>query len=415
MSYLSSNYTPVSLVSRLRTYVTWTNLLALCIPIAFSLQIAKASDVVQFAFASMALIPLAGWLGDATEAIEKHSNATIGGLMNATMGNLPELIIALMGVYHNIDDVVKSSLTGSMIGNGLLVLGCSFFYGGYCNGDQKFDDHQSVMTDASMNVLASITLLIPAFLSNTQTMHHTHLMSAAVSVILIVLYICITYFSLKNSVATDSTPDQTITNNIQDEENNIPSYQDSTFISSNYEQPTSHQPALQKQHSFITLGGAKNTENEDEWSLRKALVVMGLVSVLISFISEIVVKTVEKTGQSLGLSNIFLGVIVLAIVGNVSEHAASVVMAGKNKINMSIGISLGSILQIAMFVAPVSVIASFGRGTPMDLLFTPVEVFFVFLSNVLVWMVLSSGTSNKIHGLMLIALYLVMGFAFYVL
>lgn len=343
---------------------------------AIGLHVAHASATWRFAAACLAIIPLAGFMGEATERLAERLGPGIGGLLNATFGNAAELIIALFALFRGLDAVVKASVTGSIIGNLLLVMGASIVAGGVKYPVQKFNK-TAAGVGGTLMVLASVGLLIPAlfhWLVNSPDLRakmDEHKLSVSVCVVLLATYALHLVFTLKTHKDLYNPADEDC--DLEDDP---------------------HRPA---------------------WGLRKSIAVLLGATVFVAILSEVLVSAVEQAGHSLGLTETFMGVIVVAIIGNAAEHSTAILMARKNQMDLAIGIALGSALQIALFVAPVLVLASYLRSHPMDLLFSTLEVVSVILSVLLARMVAEDGESNWLEGAMLLMIYAILGLAFFYL
>ncbi len=344
------------------------------VPVAVAIRFVPAlhNDVALFICAGLAIIPLAGLMGKATEHLAAHVGQGLGGLLNATFGNAAELIIALMALQKGLIGVVKASITGSIIGNLLLVLGLSLAAGGSRFSNQRFNKTgaRSAMTSLS---LAAMALLIPTVFHVASDAHPAgwspileQRLSLAIALVLFVTYICTLVFSLRT-------------------------------------------------HRDLFVGDAGDQHEGPVWSKTKSLVVLLIATIFVAWLSEFLVGSVEAARESFGLTEVFVGVIVVAIIGNAAEHSTAVVMAWKNKMDLSLGIAIGSSQQIAMFVAPVLVFASYAFGAPMNLEFTLPEVVAVFASVYLVAQISGDGESNWLEGVQLLALYAVLGLLFYFL
>ena len=354
------------------TRVGWLRLLLGFVPAALIAWVAEAPALAQFALASLAIIPLAGLIGEATEALAFHLGPGIGGLLNATFGNAAELIIALFALFRGLDDVVKASLTGSILGNLLLVMGASVFAGGLRFPIQRFEK-TAAGAAATLMVLAAVGMVIPAIfhrLVSPSAVVAEHKLSLTVSVVLILAYVLNLVFSLvthKNLYnPRDEDPETTL-------------------------------------HPGV------------EWGRRKSTVILLVATALVALMSEVLVAAVEEASRTVGLTQVFVGVIVVAIVGNAAEHSTAVLMALKDKMDLSVGIALGSASQIALFVTPLLVLVSYARLEPMDLLFTPMEVLAIILAVIVARMVAEDGESNWLEGAMLLMVYVVLGLAFFFL
>jgi Ca2+:H+ antiporter len=346
------------------------------VPLAAGLALADAPAVAQFALAGVAIIPLAGMIGNATEVLACRLGPTIGGLLNATFGNAAELIIALFALFRGLDDVVKASLAGSVIGNLLLVLGASLTAGGLRHHAQHFN-RTKAGAGATLMVLAAIGLLIPAIfhgLVGPGRGATEQALSVAVCVVLILTYGLSLVFSLVTHRDID------------------------------VEEPTE-----------VVLGHTSGGDEPLCESLVLPMTVLLGATLLVAWMSEILVGAVEEASVALGLTKVFVGVIVVAVVGNAAEHATAVVMAWKNQADLAVNIALSSALQIALFVAPVLVFASYARSVPMNLLFSTLEVAAVLLAVLVARMVAEDGESNWLEGAMLLMLYVLIALSFYYL
>lgn len=347
------------------------NLLLIFVPVSIALEFLRP-DAHAFIFISacLAIIPLAGWLGRATEQLAHHTGEGIGGLLNATFGNAAELIIAIMALRKGLYPVVKASLTGSIIGNILLVLGASVFAGGLKFKDQRFNA-TAARAQATLLTLAAIALIMPAafhYLAGPEGRTREGDLSLEISIILLIAYGAHLLFSLHT-------------------------------------------------HKTLFVGeGAEQPEQEHGWTVGRSLLVLLGATVLVAWISEILVGSVQEAAATFGMGNVFIGVIVVAVIGNAAEHSTAVLVAMKNRMELSIGIAVGSSLQIALFVAPALVILSHFIGPrPMDLVFTGAEVLAVFVSVLITIQITADGESNWLEGLLLIAVYLILAIVFFFL
>ena len=347
----------------------WMGYLLVCVPLAIGASLLHAPPAANFALAALAIVPLAGVMGRATEQLAERLGPGIGGLMNATFGNAAELILALFALGRGLDDVVKASLTGSIIGNLLLVLGASLLAGGMKFPVQRFN-RTAAGVGSTLLALATIGLIVPAMFHHIAPtdVKDGHKLSVAVGAILVVTYILSLVFSL-----------------------------------------ITHRSALGE------MGEAEDAPKDTvhAWStLRSVLTLLG-ATVFVAWMSEILVDAVEPTKDALGLTSVFMGVVVVAIVGNAAEHSTAVLMALKNQMDLAVGIAFGSALQVALFVAPVLVFASHLRAEPMDLVFSTMEVVAVILAVLLARMVAEDGESTWLEGAMLLMVYGILGVAFY--
>ncbi|MBF0488201.1 MAG: calcium/proton exchanger [Nitrospirae bacterium] len=346
------------------------------IPIAVILELRHASGTMIFAASAISIIPLAAIMGKATEHLTEKVGPGIGGFLNATFGNAAELIIAVIAIKAGMYDVVKASITGSIIGNILLVLGLSFIAGGL---KQKIV-HFSATTAglySTMLVLCSFGLVVPTVI-NTLLGEHSLTkagvgnlnlkLSLAIAIVLFVTYVLSLVFSLK-----------------------------------------SHK------HLYgVGEAEAHGDELGESWSATKSINVLLAATVGISFMSEFLVSSLESATKSFGMNEVFVGVIVVALVGNAAEHSTAILMALKNKLDVSVSIAIGSSSQVAMFLAPVLVFISYFAGpAPMDLTFTPLETLSILFSAFLVHFIASDGQTHWMEGVQLLALYIILGIAYF--
>ncbi len=344
--------------------------LLLFIPVSLAAHFLEWGDLIVFITAGLAILPLAAWMGTATEEIAVVAGPTLGGLLNATFGNATELIIALIALKAGYVNVVKASITGSIIGNLLLVMGLAMLLGGLRFKEQTFQPVVARMNAAAMN-LAVIAILVPTAMDFTspgiseKTLQN---LSIAVAVVLILVYALTILFSMKTH----------------------------SYL---YDVGMAETEALETSH------GKPNV-----WLWTGVLLVCTL---LVAFESELLVDSLEVATSELGLTALFTGVIIVPIIGNAAEHATAVTVAMKNKMDLSLTVAVGSSMQIALFVAPVLVIAGRFFGQPMDLDFNPFELVAVAVSVLIANTISSDGKSNWLEGTLLLAAYTVLGFAFY--
>jgi Ca2+:H+ antiporter len=368
----------VDLARFLRTSQGWPYLLVPFIPIAIVLELVHAGAVVTFFASALGVIPTAALMGRATEELAARSGPGIGGLLNVTFGNAPELIIALFALGAGLHEVVKASIIGSIMGNTLLVLGAAMFAGGWGRDRQTFD-RTAASAQSSMLLLAAAALVMPAVYElidgrglpapGSERVHYdstVEALSAAVACVLIVSYVAGLWFSLRTHRDLFNPP--------HDEE-----------------------------------------ETHEPWSVRKSVMALTIAGVAVGVMSEILVDSISDAAEQLGLSEFFIGVIVVAIVGNAAEHWVAVLVALKNKMDLAVNIAIGSSAQIALFVAPVLVLMSFVLGPhPMALVFNGFELAGILLAIIIANHVTAEGESTWYEGLQLLAVYVVLGIAFYV-
>ncbi len=351
-------------------FTSWLDVLLIFIPLAVGLELLHSDPLLVFAGSALAIVPLAGLLGRATEHLSAHVGAGIGGLLNASLGNAAELIIALAALRSGLHDVVKASLTGSILGNILLVLGAAMIAGGLTHEKQKFNQTAAGM-GASLLLLAAVGLIIPALFHFTAADRGVKIereLSLDIALVLFAIYILSLVFSLRT-----------------------------------------HRHVLAGDpHTPADLG-------EPPWSKTKSLAVLGCATILVAVMSEILVGTLEAAAHRLGMTQLFVGVILVALVGNAAEHSTAVVVAVKNKMDLALAIAVGSSLQIALLIAPILVFASYGLGEPLDLIFTPFEVAAVTISVLIVGFVAVDGESHWMEGAMLVGVYVMLAIAFFFL
>lgn len=345
-----------------------------------------------FIVSCLAIIPLAGWMGKATEHLAEHLGEGVGGLLNATFGNAAELIIALFALSKGLEGVVKASITGSIIGNMLLVLGLSLISGGVKYKEQKFNRTAASMSATALT-LAAIALLIPSIFHEVAAQVPVALggwtpakeqnLSLAIAVVLVITY----GFTLLFSLVTHKK----------------------LFIGE------SIQGAAQAVGHELERDDEETPEHEQIWTRGKSITVLLVATAFVALISEFLVGAIEQARGSLGLTEVFVGVIVVAIIGNAAEHSSAILMAMRNKMDLSLSIALGSSLQIALFVAPVLVFASYLFGKPMNLEFTIPEVVAVIASVLIAEQISSDGESNWVEGVQLLSVYAVLAILFYFL
>ncbi len=358
--------------------------LLIFVPIAFVAEFVLHNPLLVFATCCIGLIPLAGLLGEATEELSIHTGPQVGGLLNATLGNAAELIITIVALREGRIELVKASITGSILGNLLLILGASLLFGGLKNGIQRFSRSQ-VGVSTSQMTLAVIGLMIPTLFELTRQVESGRFnvldtsvrdpaldsLSLGVAAVLILLYILSLIFSFREPTRGIGAPTGTETHD--DEED-------------------AHQP---------------------KWSVRAAVAVLAVSTLAIVFLSEFLVGAVEPVVASLGVSEFFLGVIIIPLVGNVAEHIVGVQMAIKNKMDLSLAISMGSSTQIALFVAPLLVFVSLLFGNEMTLFFSVLEVAALGLAVLISTQIAVDGESNWLEGAQLLAVYLITALGFY--
>lgn len=341
--------------------------LLIFVPISIIGHWIEFSDSIVFLTSCLAIIPLAGFLGEATEELAVYTGPKLGGFLNATFGNATELIIAFFAMKAGLFDVVKASLAGSVLGNILLVLGVSIFAGGLKHKDLFFDKEQGSFT-STMLLFSLIGLSLPAVFAFSIPESVLGLkyekFSLLIALILLIIYVIGLIYSFRT----------------------------------------------QKD----VYGVEHAADMDSRWSKKTSIFVLALCTIFIALESEMLVKTIEPMTAALGIKKMFVGLILIPIIGNAAEHSTAVVMALKNKMDIAIEIAVGSSLQISLFVAPLLVLLSHFYK-PMSIVFLPIEIF-VFASSVLIAnKIVSSGKTNWLEGLLLIAVYFIAAIGFFVL
>lgn len=359
--------------------------LLIFVPISGAARFLGWGELVVFITAGLAIIPLAGWMGTATEEIAVVLGPSWGGLLNATFGNATELIIALIALNEGLVSVVKSSIVGSIISNLLLVLGFSMLLGGIKYKEQDFQPVMARVNASAMN-LAVIAILLPTAVGFTSiTVPETTLqnLSDAVAIILIAVYGLTLLFSMKTH----------------------------TYL---YDVGTAdYEQALDKNPSDALSELTEPAAPEHAPNLKLWISVLVVATLVVAVESELLVNALEPATEQLGLSPLFTGVILLPIIGNAAEHATAVTVAMKNKMELSVSVAVGSSMQIALFVAPLLVLAGWVLGEPMDLTFDPLELVAVAVAVLITNSISSDGRSNWLEGTLLLATYAILSFAFY--
>jgi Ca2+:H+ antiporter len=337
--------------------------LLVLVPVSLVLQVAGGPDLAVFLTAAGAILPLAGLIGRSTEQLARHMGPRIGGLVNATFGNVTELIIAIFLILDGKPEIVKASLTGSIIGNLLLVLGGSLLVGGLKHEEQVFSARSASVHATSLG-LAVTGLLMPALfaLGGRETFIQREVVSGTVAGVLIVLYAAALLFTL-----------------------------------------------VTHEHLFRT----PSPEEHPTWSRPKAVWVLLLATALVALESELLVGSLEPALADLGLSELFVGLIVIPIIGNAAEHSSAILFALRDKVDVTLEIAIGSSTQIALFVAPALVFISLFTGHPMDFVFSTFEVAAVGLATILVFMISADGRSNWLEGAQLTGAYVIMASSFF--
>jgi Ca2+:H+ antiporter len=342
--------------------------LLLFVPAAIGAELLHAAPVIVFALSALAIVPLAGFLGRATEELSSYTGPTLGGLLNATLGNLAELIIALLALRAGLVDLVKASITGSILGNLLLVLGLAQLAGGLRHKVQRFSVALAGLSIALL-VLAMIGLVIPALFHATHA-DPTRLLTRRVSIGVAALLVVGYGLSLLYTMGT-------------------------------------HRSVFGESREVPELG------HPQHWSKRRSIAVLLGSAAFVGWLSEILVGSTEAAIQHLGMSEIFVGLIVVPIIGNAAEHSSAVLMAMKNRMDLAVSIAVGSSEQVALLIAPLLVFAGLAFGQPMDLAFSTFEVVSVALAVAVAAAVVNDAESNWLEGAFLLLVYGMLAIAFF--
>lgn len=322
------------------------------------------SPIVLFILSALAIIPLAKYIGESTEELTVHTGPALGGFLNATFGNATELIIGIFALQAGLIEVVKASITGSIIGNLLLVLGMAIFFGGFKKEKQTFNATAAKASSSTL-LLAVIALVMPAIFLLTSATPSTAVvekLSIVVSLIMILTYVSSLIFSLRTH-----------------------------------------------KHLYIEDVG----KYEAKWSIQKSIIILLLATSFVALMSEILVNSIEPLVQAFGWTELFIGVIFIAIIGNAAEHTSAITVAIKNKMDLALQISIGSATQIAMFVAPILVLVSLFFGSQMNLIFNTFELVAIIFSVFIVNSIIEDGESNWLEGMQLLMAYFIMTVAFF--
>ncbi len=355
----------------LRSPINW---LFVFIPITVILEhLGHVSAPVLFFMAAVAIIPIAALIVHATEQIATRTGDAVGGLLNATFGNAPELIIALVALKAGLLDMVRASLVGAILANLLLALGVGFVTGGIRFHDQRFNP-TAARAYSTMMFLAAVSMTVPSAFSRVlapnEVIRQEQLLNIGIAILLLVAYALYILYSLKTH--------------------------SSAFAS------------LEAEHDSAHHG--------EQWGVARAVISLLAASVLAAWMSEILVGAAEETGKALGMSQVFIGIVFVAVVGGAAESGSAVAMARKNKMDLSVGIALGSCIQIALFVAPLLVLASyFIAPHPLELAFSRAEIGSLFMAVLIGAMVCGDGQSNWYKGVQLITVYAIIALMFYLM
>lgn len=350
------------------------NWLLLFIPITVGLEhLAHVSAPVLFFLAALAIVPIAAQIVSATEQLSVRTGDAIGGLLNATFGNAPELIIAFVALKAGLLDMVRASLVGAILANLLLALGIAFLLGGFRYHEQRFNA-TAARAYTTMMFLAAVSMTVPSAFSRVfapnEVIQQERFLNVGIAIVLLIAYALYIVFSLRTHT--------------------------SAFAS-------------------VDVGHAGH-EHEEQWSVARAVITLLAASACAAWMSEILVGAAEETGKALGMSQLFIGIVFVAIVGGAAESGSAIAMARKNKMDLSVGIASGSCIQIALFVAPLLVLASyFVAPQPLELAFGRAEIGSLFIAVFIGSMVSGDGQGNWYKGVQLITVYAIIALMFYLM
>jgi Ca2+:H+ antiporter len=369
MNATPSESTPNLLRQFFRIKLNW---LLIFVPIAIVLdKTGSVTAPVLFFVAGISIIPIAALIVRSTEQLATYTGDAVGGLLNATFGNAPELIIGIVALKAGYPDMVRGALIGGILANLLLALGAAFFLGGLRHHDQRFNAAAS-RTYSTMMLLAAVSMAVPSTFSQYfamgETVRQEQLLGAGIAGLLLLAYALYLVFSLKTH---------------------------------------------SKQFESVEVGEGGHHDGP-RWGLPRAVISLLVASVLAAWMSEILVGAAEETGKALGMSEMFIGIVFLAVIGGAAESGSAIAMARKNKVDLTVSIALGSCIQIALFIAPVLVFASyFVAPSPLELAFTRPEVGGLFIAVLIGAMVCGDGQSNWFKGVQLMAVYAIIALMFY--
>jgi Ca2+:H+ antiporter len=349
------------------------NWLLLFIPITVGLErLAHVSGPVLFFMAAVAIVPIAAQIVGATEQLATRTGDAVGGLLNATFGNAPELIIAFVALRAGYLEMVRASLVGAILANLMLALGVSFLLGGLRFHQQRFNP-TAARAYSTMMFLAAVSMTVPSAFSRvfgpTEVIRQERLLNVGIAIMLLIAYGLYILFSLRTHTA-----------------------------------------------AFASVDSGHEGHHEEQWSVTRAVITLLGASVLAAWMSEILVGAAEETGTALGMSQLFIGIVFVAIVGGAAESGSAIAMARKNKMDLSVGIASGSCIQIALFVAPILVLASyFVAPQPLELAFGRAELGSLFIAVMIGAMVSGDGEANWYKGVQLITVYAIIALMFYLM
>lgn len=413
-------HTPSSPLSKSKQVLcsSYLHILLLLAPLGILSHFLLWPPVVVFTINFFAIIPLASLLSYATEELAEHVGETVGGLINASFGNAVELIVAVVALARGEIRLVQASMMGSILSNILLVLGCSFFFGGLGRVQQRFN-LTVAQTMAALMALATSSLLIPAAFNaaHPDNFESVLALSRGTSVVLLIVYVCYLVFQLRTHAnyfeAQNEQAKADVTAELEQRQDRETAALENGSACDDLE--AGIETSTLGAEDYTGVSGSVQASDAEAVNLTKieAVVLLLLVTVVVTFCADYLVVAVNPIVESTGMSKTFIGIILIPIVGNAAEHATAVLCAMKDKMDMAVGVSIGSSMQIALFMTPFMVILGWVLGQPMSLLFTTFETCVLFISVMILYYIVNDGESNWLEGIMLIGSYLIVSIAFF--
>lgn len=409
--------------SRQLLFSSYIHVLLLFVPLGILSHFAAWPAAVVFVFNFFAIIPLASLLSYATEELAEHVGETVGGLINASFGNAVELIVAIVALARGEIRLVQASMLGSILSNLLLVLGCSFFMGGLGRIQQRFNATVA-QTMAALMALATSSLLIPAAFNaaHPDKFQSVLALSRGTALVLLAVYVCYLVFQLRTHADYFEAQNQQLEIDAvagpkilrQDSGTMTPEDRRSVYedleagVDTSTLRTVADNGVLSDAHVLQDLAVEVTHLTKIE-----SIMLLFIITVIVTFCADYLVVSINPIVDSTGMSKTFIGIILIPIVGNAAEHATAVLCAIKDKMDMAVGVAIGSSMQIALFMTPFMVILGWILGQPMSLLFTTFETCVLFISVTLLYYIVNDGESNWLEGVLLISTYLIISIAFF--
>lgn len=386
---------------------SYVNILLIFVPLGICAHIFDWSAIAVFSLNFLAIIPLAALLSFATEEISVHVGETVGGLLNASFGNAVELIVAVVALLRGEIRIVQASMLGSILSNILLVLGCCFVAGGYNRIQQKFNQTVA-QTMAALMALSVSSLLIPASFNSAHPGEFQYVLSLSrgTSVVLLTIYTLYLLFQLRTHADYFEAQNAEL-----DDEQYSGSTLNSRTVSNDLEQQIYTNDGVENIPEL--LHDDDNLSTESHLNTYEALALLAIASLIVAYCADYLVDSIDPIVSSTGISKTFIGIILIPIVGNAAEHVTAVVCAVKDKMDLAVGVAIGSSMQIALFLTPFLVILGWIVGQPMSLLFSTFETCVLFISVMILNYIVSDGESNWLEGSMLLGTYIIIAISFF--